>query len=153
MIDQDILCIGSHEFSSRLMVGTGKYKDFVETRQAIEASGAEVVTVAVRRVNITDSENENLLDYVDPKNDVYNNAQTPQALSNSDVVEFIKILDALKQKNKINVCNRVWNGYGKYTNLTNQPCNADCENIKCDRFENYSKYLKNKQIVGIVELR
>jgi thiazole synthase len=48
-------------------VGTGKYKDFVETKKAIDASGADVVTVAVRRVNITDRSKENLLDYLDPK--------------------------------------------------------------------------------------
>jgi thiazole synthase len=48
-------------------VGTGKYKDFIETQKAIEASGAEVVTVAVRRVNITDRKSENLLDYLSPK--------------------------------------------------------------------------------------
>lgn len=54
-------------YHSRLLVGTGKYRDFEETRRAIEASGAEIVTVAVRRVNITDSGRENLLDHVDPK--------------------------------------------------------------------------------------
>ena len=63
----DQLIIAGHEFKSRLWVGTGKYKDFVETQKAIEASGAEVVTVAVRRVNITDRSKENLLDYIDPK--------------------------------------------------------------------------------------
>lgn len=63
----DPLVIAGREFSSRLWVGTGKYKDFIETQKAIEASGAEVVTVAVRRVNITDRNQENLLDYVDPK--------------------------------------------------------------------------------------
>ena len=47
--------------------GTGKYKDFAETQKAIEVSGADVVTVAVRRVNITDRSKENLLDYIDPK--------------------------------------------------------------------------------------
>ncbi|MBI5097557.1 MAG: thiazole synthase, partial [Nitrospirae bacterium] len=52
---------------SRLWVGTGKYKGFKETKEAIEASGAHVVTVAVRRVNITDRSRENLLDYIDPK--------------------------------------------------------------------------------------
>jgi thiazole synthase len=50
----DRLIIAGREFKSRLWVGTGKYKDFVETQKAIEASGADVVTVAVRRVNITD---------------------------------------------------------------------------------------------------
>ena len=45
----DRLIIAGHEFKSRLFVGTGKYKDFAETKKAIEASGADVVTVAVRR--------------------------------------------------------------------------------------------------------
>ena len=74
-------------------------------------------------------------------------------LLQSDVIEFIDRLDSIKKNNRINVCNRIWNGYGKYTNLTSRSCNTDCENIQCSRFENYSKYLKNKQIVGIVELR
>lgn len=59
--------IGARSFKSRLIVGTGKYKDFNETRRAIEESGAEIVTVAVRRVNITDRKKENLLDFIDPK--------------------------------------------------------------------------------------
>jgi thiazole synthase len=59
--------LAGKSFKSRLIVGTGKYKDFDETRKAIEASGAEIVTVAVRRVNITDPNKENLLDYLDPK--------------------------------------------------------------------------------------
>ncbi len=63
----DRLIIAGHEFKSRLFVGTGKFKDFAETKKAIEASGADVVTVAVRRVNITDRSKENLLDYLDPK--------------------------------------------------------------------------------------
>jgi thiazole synthase len=64
---EDKLVIQGIEFKSRLWVGTGKYKDFEETARAIEASGADVVTVAVRRVNITDRKSENLLDFVDPK--------------------------------------------------------------------------------------
>lgn len=63
----DRLTIAGRELRSRLWVGTGKYKDFVETKKAIEISGADVVTVAVRRVNITDNKSENLLDYLDPK--------------------------------------------------------------------------------------
>ena len=66
-MQNDLLIIAGREFKSRLWVGTGKYKDFAETKKAIEASGAEVVTVAVRRVNITDRSKENLLDYLDPK--------------------------------------------------------------------------------------
>lgn len=64
---EDKLIIKGIEFNSRLWVGTGKYKDFEETARAIEASGADVVTVAVRRVNITDRKSENLLDFIDPK--------------------------------------------------------------------------------------
>jgi len=63
----DPFVLAGREYRSRLIVGTGKYKSFEETRRAIEASGAEIVTVAVRRVNITDPNQENLLDYVDPK--------------------------------------------------------------------------------------
>jgi thiazole synthase len=64
---EDFLRIGEASYRSRLIVGTGKYKDFEETKRAIEVSGAEIVTVAVRRVNITDPNKENLLDYLDPK--------------------------------------------------------------------------------------
>ncbi len=64
---EDTLIIKGIEFRSRLWIGTGKYKDFEETRKVIEASGADVVTVAVRRVNITDRKSENLLDYLDPR--------------------------------------------------------------------------------------
>ena len=58
------LIIAGREFKSRLWVGTGKYKDFVETKKAIDAAGADVVTVAVRRVNL-DRSKESLLDYID----------------------------------------------------------------------------------------
>lgn len=64
---EDTYKLGDATFRSRLIVGTGKYKDFAETKKAIEVSGAEIVTVAVRRVNITDPNKENLLDYLDPK--------------------------------------------------------------------------------------
>jgi len=67
MTKDDRLIIRGIEFRSRLWVGTGKYKDFEETKRAVEASGADVVTVAVRRVNILDRRSENLLDYIDPK--------------------------------------------------------------------------------------
>jgi thiazole synthase len=59
------LMIAGREFRSRLFVGTGKYRTFEEMRQCHEASGAEVVTVAVRRVNLTDRSKESLLDYID----------------------------------------------------------------------------------------
>jgi thiazole synthase len=62
----DSLIIAGHPFRSRLIVGTGKYKSGQETARAIEASGAEVVTVAVRRVNL-DRSKESLLDFIDPQ--------------------------------------------------------------------------------------
>src|SRR6201986_2660359 len=60
------LVIAGRAFQSRLIVGTGKYKDGAETQRAIEASGAEMVTVAVRRVNL-DRTKESLLDFIDPR--------------------------------------------------------------------------------------
>jgi thiazole synthase len=62
----DALVIAGRAFESRLIVGTGKYKDGAETQAAIEASGAEMVTVAVRRVNL-DRSKESLLDFIDPR--------------------------------------------------------------------------------------
>jgi thiazole synthase len=64
MAMDDSFALGDRRFRSRLIVGTGKYKDFAETRRAIDASGAEIVTVAVRRVNITDPGKQNLLDHL-----------------------------------------------------------------------------------------
>jgi len=59
----DILKIGKYEFTSRLIVGSGKYPDFKTTYDATIASGAQMITVAVRRVNITNPDEENLMDY------------------------------------------------------------------------------------------
>ena len=62
------LIINKRKYSSRLILGTGKYKDFEETRSAIEASGCEMVTVAIRRMNLgQDKASKNLLDYISPK--------------------------------------------------------------------------------------
>src|SRR6185503_14213534 len=57
--------IAGREFRSRLIVGTGKYRSFPEMQRCHEASGSEVVTLAVRRVNLTDRSKESLLDYID----------------------------------------------------------------------------------------
>lgn len=69
--DDDPLVVAGISYHSRLLVGTGKYKDFEETARAIEASGAEIVTVAVRRVNIIDRNQPMLVDYVDPRRYTY----------------------------------------------------------------------------------
>ncbi|GGG36437.1 thiazole synthase [Caldovatus sediminis] len=63
--------VAGRRFRSRLIVGTGRYKDLEETGRAIEASGAEIVTVAVRRVNLSDPKAPMLQDYVDPKRYTY----------------------------------------------------------------------------------
>ena len=64
---EDIFTIANKNFNSRLIVGTGKYKSFEETANAVNASGADIVTVAVRRVNILDKDQPLLTDYLDPK--------------------------------------------------------------------------------------
>ena len=65
-VDEDTWTVAGKTFRSRLIVGTGKYKDFAENAAAVEASGAEIVTVAVRRVNISDPSQPVLMDFIDP---------------------------------------------------------------------------------------
>jgi thiazole synthase len=68
----DVLRIGERHFTSRLLVGTGKYKDFAQTRAAIDASGAQIVTVAIRRTNIGQNAGEpSLLDFLPPSRFTY----------------------------------------------------------------------------------
>ena len=68
---KDKFVISNKTFKSRLIVGTGKYKNMSECAKAIQISGAEIVTVAVRRVNITDKKKPLLMDYIDPKKITY----------------------------------------------------------------------------------
>lgn len=67
----DTWTVAGRTFRSRLIVGTGKYKDFEQNAAAVEASGAEIVTVAVRRVNVSDPKAPMLTDYIDPKKITY----------------------------------------------------------------------------------
>ena len=67
----DTWTVAGRTFTSRLIVGTGKYKDFAQNAAAVEASGAEIVTVAVRRVNISDPSQPVLMDFIDPKKITY----------------------------------------------------------------------------------
>ena len=71
MKKKDQLVISKKRFNSRLIVGTGKYKNMEECAKAIKISGAEIVTVAVRRVNISDKSKPLLMDYIDPKKITY----------------------------------------------------------------------------------
>ena len=68
---RDTFKISNKVFKSRLIVGTGKYKNFVECSKAVKASGADIVTVAVRRVNISDKKKPMLMDYLNPKKITY----------------------------------------------------------------------------------
>jgi thiazole synthase len=70
-IADDSWTVAGRTFRSRLIVGTGKYKDFAQNAAAVEASGAEIVTVAVRRVNIADRSQPMLTDFIDPKRYTY----------------------------------------------------------------------------------
>jgi thiazole synthase len=66
-MSNDILKVGNRTFSSRLLVGTGKYRDFDETREAVDASGAQIITVAIRRTNIGQEPGQpSLLDFLPP---------------------------------------------------------------------------------------
>ncbi len=70
-LKKDKLKVANKNFNSRLIVGTGKYKNMTECAKAIKLSGAEIVTVAVRRVNILDKKKPLLMDYIDPKKITY----------------------------------------------------------------------------------
>ena len=70
-VDEDKWTVAGRSFRSRLIVGTGKYKDFEQNAAAVQAAGAEIVTVAVRRVNVTDRHAPMLTDFIDPKKITY----------------------------------------------------------------------------------
>ncbi len=70
-VDDDPLVIAGRRFKSRLIIGTGKYKDYEINRLACEAAGIDMITVAVRRVNLTDPNQPMLIDYIDPKKYTY----------------------------------------------------------------------------------
>ena len=68
---KDVLKVAGKKLKSRLIIGTGKYKNFKQTAEAVKASGADMVTVAVRRVNILDKKKPTLMDYINPKKITY----------------------------------------------------------------------------------
>ena len=70
-LDPKPLTIAGRTYRSRLIIGTGKYKSYEENARALEVSGAEIVTVAVRRVNLTDPHQPKLVDFIDPKKVTY----------------------------------------------------------------------------------
>ena len=90
-MNQDVLEIAGRKYQSRLLVGTGKYRDFAQTRAAIEASGAQIVTVAIRRTDIGQSAGEpSLLEYLPPSKFTYL-PNTAGCYSASDAVRTLRL--------------------------------------------------------------
>ena len=87
---EDFFSVGQKSFKSRLIVGTGKYKNFEETANAVIASGAEIVTVAVRRVNISDKKQPLLMDHLDPKKITYL-PNTAGCFSSEDALRTLRL--------------------------------------------------------------
>ena len=87
---KDIFRVANKKLKSRLIVGTGKYKDFQETAKAVEASGADMVTVAVRRVNILDKKKPMLTDYLNPKKIIFL-PNTAGCFNSSDALRTLRL--------------------------------------------------------------
>ena len=87
----DTFKIANIKLSSRLIVGTGKYKNFSETAKAVKASGADMVTVAVRRVNILDKKKPLLTDYLDPKKKIIFLPNTAGCFSSDDALRTLRL--------------------------------------------------------------
>ncbi len=100
MKNQDYLEIAGRKFNSRLLVGTGKYKDLAETKLAIEASGAEIVTVAVRRVNIEKKEEPMLQDFINPEKFTYL-PNTAGCFTAKDAIRTLKLAKVIGNWNLV----------------------------------------------------
>ena len=87
---KDIFRVANKTLKSRLIVGTGKYKNFQETAKAVEASGADMVTVAVRRVNILDKKKPILTDYLNPKKIIFL-PNTAGCFNSSDALRTLRL--------------------------------------------------------------
>ena len=97
----DCLTIAGKQYSSRLLVGTGKYKDFSQTRAAIDASGAEIITVAIRRTNIGQTAGEpSLLEYLPPEEFTYL-PNTAGCYSADDAVRTLRLARELLDGHKL----------------------------------------------------
>ena len=88
--DDDSWTVAGRKMTSRLIIGTGKYESYDQNRRAAEAAGAQMVTVAVRRVNLTDPDQEMLVDHVDPKKYIYL-PNTAGCFSGEDAVRTLRL--------------------------------------------------------------
>ncbi|BAK78225.1 thiazole biosynthesis protein ThiG [Pseudogulbenkiania sp. NH8B] len=101
MMSQDQLVIAGKAYASRLLVGTGKYRDFAQTAEALDASGAEIVTVAIRRVNLGQNADEpNLLDFL-PKNRYTLLPNTAGCYSADDAVRTLRLARELLDDHRL----------------------------------------------------
>ena len=89
-LKKDIFKIANQKLNSRLIVGTGKYKNFIETAKAVKASGADMVTVAVRRINILDKKKPILTDYINPKKIIFL-PNTAGCFSSEDALRTLRL--------------------------------------------------------------
>ncbi|HEY9104428.1 thiazole synthase [Chitinimonas sp.] len=109
--------IAGREYGSRLLVGTGKYKDFTETRAAIDASGAEIVTVAIRRVNLgQDASQPSLLDYLPPSQFTYL-PNTAGCYSADDAVRTLRLARELLDGHKLVKLEVLGDSHSLYPNV------------------------------------
>lgn len=90
VIEDRPLIIAGKTYGSRLIIGTGKYKDYAENAAALEASGAEIVTVAIRRVNLSDPDQPMLVDFIDPR-DVTFLPNTAGCFTGEDAVRTLRL--------------------------------------------------------------
>ncbi len=88
--NDDPLIIAGKTYNSRLIIGTGKYETYAENAAALEASGAEIITVAIRRVNLTDPDQPMLVDFIDPK-DVMFLPNTAGCFTGEDAVRTLRL--------------------------------------------------------------
>lgn len=101
MLQNDQLVIAGRSYASRLLVGTGKYRDFPQTADALDASGCEIVTVAIRRVNLGQNPNEaNLLDFL-PKNRYTLLPNTAGCYSAEDAVRTLRLARELLDDHRL----------------------------------------------------
>ena len=103
-VDDDSWTVAGQTFRSRLIVGTGKYRDFEQNAAALEASGAEIVTVAVRRVNVSDPNAPMLTDFIDPKKVTY----LPNTAGCFTAEEAIRTLRLAREAGGISSSSRCW---------------------------------------------
>lgn len=101
LVGPDLFQIAGKNYNSRLLVGTGKYKDFTETRAAIDASGAKIITVAIRRVNIGQTAGEpSLLDYLPPSEFTYL-PNTAGCYSSEDAIRTLRLARELLDDHRL----------------------------------------------------